>query len=138
MRVLVAVAMLALSSVFSWAQELTVVCKFERTFDDMGKSSPTTGQMSVSITYMSPAGKPKNVKIKTSKAPCYEFVGDGDDMKIEGTCTRFIENGPGPKTKMTSMLAIDRVRGSFEQIIQFNDKGGMVHNGQCAQATRAF
>jgi len=117
------------------AQELTVLCRYEQTIDGAGKSSPTSGEMSVSATFIHPVGTPKNLKITTSKAPCYDFVGDGDDMKIGGTCIRFIEDG---KMKMQRTLKIDRVSGAFEEIVQFNDKGGLVHMGHCLAASRKF
>lgn len=137
MKVLFAAILLVVSFSAS-AQEISIVCKYERTIDDAGKSSPTTGEFSVNVAYMLPSGKPKNLRIRTTKAPCFEFLGDGDDMKIEGSCVRYIENGNAPKLKMTTMLAIDRLSGAFEQIVQFNDKGGLVHNGHCAAVSKRF
>ncbi|WLA65574.1 hypothetical protein [Bradyrhizobium diazoefficiens] len=94
--------------------------------------------MSVLVTFMLPVGAPKNVQIKTSKAPCYEFLGEGDEMKIEGSCVRFLKNGTGPQMKMATTLTIDRHSGAFEQIVQFNDKGGLVHTGHCIPAKKMF
>ena len=120
------------------AQEFSAVCRYETSIDDAGKSSPTHGEMSVSVSFMLPVGTPKNLQIKTTKAPCYEFLGDGDDMKIEGSCVRFLQSGPGPQMKMTTLLKIDRVSGAFEQTVSFNDRGGLVHVGHCVPARRMF
>ena len=59
-------------------------------------------------------------------------------MKVEGTCVRDLENGTGPKMTMTTNLTIDRVSGAFQQMVQFNDKPGLVHIGRCAASKKAF
>lgn len=55
-----------------------------------------------------------------------------------GSCVRYLDNGNGPKMKMTTLLTIDRLSGAFEQMVQFNDKAGFVHNGRCAAAMKLF
>jgi hypothetical protein len=47
---------------------------------------------------------------------------------------------PGARNgaEMLTVLKIDRVSGAFEQIVQFNDKGGLTHMGHCTPATRMF
>jgi hypothetical protein len=136
MRAICAIVLMLLAT-SAYAQELTVICKYERSVDD-GKISGTSGEMSVNVLFMLPIGTPNNLKIKTTKAPCYEFVGDGDDMKIRGVCLRYLGNGTAPKMKMLTVLKIDRVSGAFEEIVQFNDKGGLTHMGHCTPAIRMF
>jgi len=137
MRTIGAVVLAMLSSAAA-AQELTVVCRYEHTTDDAGKISPTIGEFSAVVTYMLPIGRPKNLHFRTTKAPCYDFIGDGDEIKVEGTCVRFLEAGNGSKMKMTTNLTIDRVSGAFQQMVQFNDKPGLIHNGRCTAAKKAF
>jgi hypothetical protein len=105
--------------------------------DSEGKSGLTSGEMSVTINFMLPIGKPKNILIKTSKAPCYEFLGDASDLRIEGTCNRVIQfNSP---TKYLQELTIDRVNGRFEQMIQYGEKGGaLIHYGRCLSVKKMF
>jgi hypothetical protein len=137
MRAICGIVLLLLAT-SAYAQELTVICKYERSVDDDGKIGGTSGEMSVSVLFILPIGTSNNLKIKTTKSPCYEFVGDGDDMKIRGECLRYLGNGMAPKTKMLTTLKIDRVSGAFEQIVQFNDKGGLTHMGHCTPAARMF
>jgi hypothetical protein len=80
MRAICAIVLMLLAT-SAYAQELTVICKYERSVND-GKISGTSGEMSVNVLFMLPIGTPNNLKIETTKAPCYEFVGDGDDMRI--------------------------------------------------------
>lgn len=124
-----------LISTLAQAQQFNAVCKYEYSIEDTGKRSSTEGQFSVSFEFMLPAGKPKNVQFKTTKAPCFDFIGDGDDMKVEGTCIRYIDNG---KMKLTNIFTIDRVSGRLEHIFQVNDKAGLVHYGRCVPVSKAF
>lgn len=110
-------------------QEISAVCKYEYTIDDQGKKGGTTGEFSLKAIYMLPVGQPLNVQVRTTKAPCYEFLANGDDMQISGTCTRAIQN-----MKMSYFYKIDRVSGAFEQHFSINDKGGLVHYGHCLPA----
>jgi hypothetical protein len=137
MRALI-IAVCCLWTSASGAQdEIHLTCYFERSVDSEGKSGPTSGEMSVIVTFMLPIGKPKNILIKTSKAPCYEFLGDASDLRIEGTCDRFIQL----KSPMKYMqeLTIDRVNGRFEQMIQLGENGGaLVHHGRCSSVKKMF
>jgi hypothetical protein len=82
-------------------EEIYLTCTYERTVENDGKVGATSGEMSVSVRFMLPLGKPKNLLIKTTKAPCYEFIGDGSEIRIEGTCNRVVAG-----MKYVSELAI--------------------------------
>lgn len=118
------------------AQNFYLVCRYERTVEADGKSGPTTGEMSVHIQFVRPIGQANNVVIRTSKAPCYEFIGNGDDMRIEGACERVLQlNRP---TRMSKDLTIDRVSGAFEEIYRLGESGGLVHYGRCSVTSKLF
>jgi hypothetical protein len=78
MRAGIALALCLVSSSVL-AEDVMVFCKYESSIDDTGKSGPTSGEVLVSFTFVLPAEKPKNVRIRTNKAPCSEFLGEGDD-----------------------------------------------------------
>lgn len=113
----------------AFAQEISAVCKYEYTIDDQGQKSGTTGDFSLKATYMLPPGQALNVQVRTTKAPCYEFLASGDDMRISGTCSRAVQN-----MKMVYVYKIDRMSGAFEEHFSIDDKAGIVHYGHCLPA----
>ncbi|SFV01106.1 hypothetical protein [Bradyrhizobium arachidis] len=120
---------LMLLSPLAHAQEISAVCKYEFTVDDQGQKSGTSGDFSLKATYMLPPGQPLNVQVRTTKAPCYEFLANGDDMRISGTCARAVQN-----MKMVYVYKIDRISGAFEEHFSVNDRAGIVHYGHCLPA----
>jgi len=137
MRAGIALA-LCLISTSVFAEDAIVFCKYENSIDDKGKSGPTSGEVLVSFTFVLPVGKPKNVRIRTNKPPCSEFIGKGDDAKIEGTCISAVVNSAGAKARMTRTLSLDRTSGAFQEKVQFDGKGSIVHTGQCTLANKKF
>ncbi|MEY9884973.1 hypothetical protein [Bradyrhizobium sp. USDA 329] len=129
MRVYLISLMCPLIATVAQAQEISAICRYEYSIDDQGKKSDTAGEFSLKATYMLPAGKPLNVQLRTTKAPCFDFLATGDDMRIEGGCVRMLE-----KMKVYHRFTIDRVSGSFEESVQFNDKAGLIHYGRCTPA----
>ncbi|CAN0466610.1 unnamed protein product [Phaeothamnion confervicola] len=135
MRVLIGGALCALASLAE-AQEFSAICKFERS-EDYGRAvQAPIGEMSISITYKS-ANPPQNVIIKTTKPPCLDFVGDGDELKVSGVCTQFPTSDSG-RYKYTIAFTFDRLTGAFQQLVQQNDVGRLIHHGRCTPATRVF
>jgi hypothetical protein len=127
---------LCLISTAVFAEDAIVFCKNENSIDDKGKSGPTSGEVLVSFSFIRRVGKPKNVRIRTNKPPCSEFIGKGNDAKIEGTCIAAVVNSAGAKVKMTRTLSLDRTSGAFQEKVQFDARGSIVHTGQCTSANK--
>lgn len=117
------------------AQELAAVCSYDYSINDAGQRSATSGGFSMKAAYMLPVGKPLNVQVRTTKAPCFDFLATGDDMMIQGGCVRMIDGG---KLKLFHRFTFDRVSGSFEESVSYNDKSGLVHYGRCNPAKPVF
>lgn len=135
MKSVLIAAALVMAPPLAAAQEITAVCTYERSVDDTGKSTATAGTFSAKIVYMLPIGQPLNVQVRTTKAPCFDFLATGDEMAIRGVCVRELTTD---KFKMEHRFTFDRISGTFEEIVRFNDKGGLVHYGRCAAAKPAL
>jgi hypothetical protein len=135
MRAAIALAFCFISTAV-FAEDAIVFCKYENSIDDKGKSGPTSGEVLVSFTFVRPAGKPKNVRIRTNKPPCSEFIGMGNDAKIEGTCIAAVVNSAGAKVRMTRTLSLNRTSGAFQEKVQFDARGSIVHTGQCTSTDK--
>lgn len=129
MRVAVALALcLVLTTAF--AEETIMFCRYESSIDDTGKKGPTSGEVLLRYTFVLPIGKPNNVQMRTNKPPCSEFTGSGSVKVIKGTCTATVENSSGATIKMTRTFSLDRASAVFQERVQYNGKGTIVHSGR--------
>jgi hypothetical protein len=126
--------LLCLTSSCAQAQELAAVCKYSYSVDDSGTRSSTSGQFSMKAIYMLPVGNPLNVQLRTTKAPCLDFLATGDDMVIQGGCIRMLQTN----LKVIHRFTFDRVSGAFQESVSFNDKGELTHYGTCVSAKPLF
>lgn len=126
------VIFLALMLTAQAQERIELACKFAYSIDDEGKQSPTSGEMSVIISFATS----NRVSIQTNKAPCFQFPGVANEMQIEGVCVRTIQLSTPTKAKYE--LTVDRLTGAFQQMVNFNDKPGLIHYGRCARASRVF
>ena len=114
MRAICAIVLMLLAT-SAYAQELTVICKYERSVDDGEDQRDLGGDVGQRPIHL-PIGTPNNLKIKTTKTPCYEFVGDGDDMRIRGVCLRYLGERNGAENedadRAKNLLGKRRVRGN--------------------------
>ena len=68
MRAIFAAVLTLLTSV-AYAQELTVICRYERTMDDTGKEFSNNWGVLAVVTFMLPIGRPKTCISERPRRP---------------------------------------------------------------------
>jgi hypothetical protein len=136
MRVYLVAITATMLSLPAAAQQFTATCKYEGPNNNNAPAN-TRGEISISVTFRSPNG-PKNVHFKTTFAPCFDFVANGDDLKVEGSCAHDITDPTGPTRRRTWTFVLDRVTGMLQQTPQTDDLRQTPYYARCVKAEPIF
>jgi hypothetical protein len=110
-------------------ERLTIVCKFESTYNfDDGTIEATAGSASFTII-------DESIVIGDRRL----MSGSISDRAIDVTATQDLGKIGGERAQLLYRLMVDRYSGHFELLVMLDgEQGGLLHQGVCRPAERLF